>query len=115
MVLQFSGSLLGGYGIEFYHHCTTSTISLWLLLSYWMQSIFSGSSSVFLSVVIQQLLLILVLSQEVRACPSTLTSFFFFFSLSDLEPILNLCILALYLILGGLRGLKQDFSYQPEI
>ena len=78
VVLQFSGSLLGGYGIEFYHYCTASTISLWLLLSYWMQSIFLGSSSVFLSVVVQQLLLILVLSQEVRACPSTLTSFFFF-------------------------------------
>ena len=74
VVLQFSCSPLGGYGIEFYHYCTPSTISLWLLLCFWMQSIFLGSSSVFLSVVVQQLLVILVLSEEMNACPSALAS-----------------------------------------
>ena len=74
VVLQFSCSPLGGYGIEFYHYCTPSTISLWLLLCFWMQSIFLGSSSVFLSVVVQQLLVILALSEEMIACPSALAS-----------------------------------------
>ena len=65
------------YGIWFYCDCAPPTVSLWLLLCLWMWGIFLVSSSVFLSMIVQQLVVILVFSQEgVRACPSTPPSWF---------------------------------------
>ena len=67
------------YGIWFCCDCAPCSISLWLLLCLWMWGIFLVSSSVFLSMIVQQLVLILVFSQEgVRARPSTLPSWFLF-------------------------------------
>ena len=75
IVLQFVGHPPGSYGIWFYHDCAPCTILLWLLLCLWMWGIFLVSSSMFLSMVIQQLVVISVLSQEeVSARPSTLPS-----------------------------------------
>ena len=74
-VLQFVSHPPSSYGIWFYCDCAPPTISLWFLLCLWMWGIFSVSSSVFLSMNVQQLIVILVFSQEgVRACPSTLPS-----------------------------------------
>ena len=42
IVLHFVGQPSGSYGIWLYHNCTSSTISLQLLLSLWMCSIFFG-------------------------------------------------------------------------
>ena len=55
--------------------------SLWLLLCLWIWSIFLVSSSVFLSMIVHQLVVILVFLQEgVRARPSTPLCWFRFFS-----------------------------------
>ena len=76
-VLQFVSHPPSSYGIWFYCYCTPPTISLWLLLCLWMWGIFLVSSSVFLSMTVQQLVVILVFSQEgVRALPSTPPSWF---------------------------------------
>ena len=73
IVLQFVSHPPRVYGIWFYCDCTPHTISLWLLLCFWMWGIFFlVSSSVFLSMIVQQLVVIPVLSQEwVSTCPST--------------------------------------------
>ena len=76
-VLQSVSHPPSSYGIWFYCDCAPPTISLWLLLCLWMWGIFLVSSSVFLSMIVQQLVVILVFSQEgVRARPSTLPSWF---------------------------------------
>ena len=76
IVFQFVSHLPSSYGIWFYCDCASPPISLWFLLCLWMWGIFFlVSSSVFLSMIVQQLVVILVLSQEgVSACPSTPTS-----------------------------------------
>ena len=63
-VLQFVGHPPSSYGIWFYCDCTPRTISLWLLLCLWMWGIFLVSSSVFLLMIVHQLVVIPVLSQE---------------------------------------------------
>ena len=74
-VLQFVSLPPSSYGIWFYCDCAPPTVSLWLLLCLWMWVSFLVSSSVFLSMIVQQLVVIPVLSQErVSACPSTLPS-----------------------------------------
>ena len=72
IVLQFVSHPPSFYGIWLYCDCALLTISLWLLLCLWMWGIFLVSSSVFLSLIVQQVVVILVLSQEgMSACPST--------------------------------------------
>ena len=74
-VLQLVSHPPSGYGIWFYCGCTPPTVSLQLLLCLWMWGIFFVTSSVFLSMTVQQLVVIPVLSQEgVSARPSTLPS-----------------------------------------
>ena len=74
-VLQFVSHPPSSYGIWFYCDCAPPTISLWLLICLWMWGIFFVSSSVFLLMIVQQLVVIPVLSPEgVSACPSTLPS-----------------------------------------
>ena len=69
-VLQFVSHPPSSYGIWFYCDCAPPTISLRLLLCLW--GIFLVSSSVFLSMIVQQLVVIPVLLQEgVSARPST--------------------------------------------
>ena len=76
-VLQSVSHPPSSYGILFYCDCTLPTISLWLLLCLWMWGIFLVSSSVFLLMIVQQLVVILVFSQEgVGARPSTPPSWF---------------------------------------
>ena len=71
-VLQFVSHPPSSYGIWFYCDCAPPTISLWLLLCLGCGVSFLVSSSVFLSMIVQQLVVIPVLSQEgVRARPST--------------------------------------------
>ena len=71
-VLQFVSHPPSSYGTWFYCDCAPPTFSLQLLLCLWMWGIFLVSSSVFLSMTLQQLVVIPVLSQEgVSACPST--------------------------------------------
>ena len=71
-VLQFVSRPPSSYGIWFYHDCVLPTISLRLLVCLWVWGIFLVSSSVFLSMIVQQLVVIPVLSQEgVRARLST--------------------------------------------
>ena len=71
-VLWFVSHPPSSYGIWFYCDSAPLTISLWLLLCLCMWGIFSVSSSVFLSMIVQQLVVIPVFSKEgVRACPST--------------------------------------------
>ena len=76
IVLQFVDHPPGGDGIWFYHDCAPPTVSLQLLLCLWMWGIiFLVGSSILLSMAVQQLVVILVLSQEeMSACPSTLPS-----------------------------------------
>ena len=74
-VLQFVSHPPTSYVIRFYCDCAPPTVSLWLLLCLRMWDIFLMSSSVFLSMILQQLIVILVLLQEgVSARPSTLPS-----------------------------------------
>ena len=74
-VLQLVSHPPSSYGIWFYCDCSPPTISLWLLLVFGCGVSFLVSSSVFLSMIVQQLAVIPVLSQEgVSACPSTLSS-----------------------------------------
>ena len=73
IVLQFVSHPPSGHEIWFYCDCTPPTISLWILLCLWMWGIFLVSSSVFLSMIVQQAVVILVLLQEgMSARPSTL-------------------------------------------
>ena len=82
-VLQFVSQPPSSYGIWFYCDCAPRTISLWLLLCLWIRGIILVSSSIFLSMIVQQLVVILVFLQErVRARPSTLPSWT---NLSDLS------------------------------
>ena len=60
-VLQFCGHPLREYGIWFYNYWTPPTIWLWLLL--WIWCICFGSSSVFLLMIVQQLVAIFPFSQ----------------------------------------------------
>ena len=54
IVLQFVGHSPGRYGILFYHDCAPPTISVQLLLCFWMWDIvFLVDSSVLLSMVVQ--------------------------------------------------------------
>ena len=74
-VLQCVSHPPSSYGIWFYCDCAPPTISLWLLLCLWVWGIVLVSSSVFLSMIVQQLVVIPVLSQEgVSARPSTAPS-----------------------------------------
>ena len=74
-VLHFVSHPPSSYGIWFYCDCTPPTVSLQLFLCPWMWGIFLVSSSVFLLMIVQQLVVIPVLSQEgVSARPSTLPS-----------------------------------------
>ena len=71
-VLQFVGHPPSGYEVWFYHDYAAPTISLRLLHCPWTWGIFLVGSSVFLSVVVQQLVAILVFPQEkMSACPCT--------------------------------------------
>ena len=68
-VLPFVRHPPNSYGIWFYCSCAPPTISLWLLLCLWIWGIFFlVSSSVFLSMTVQQLVVIPVLSQEGVDC-----------------------------------------------
>ena len=67
----------GNYGIWFYCDCAPLTISLWLSFVFGCGVSFLVSSSVFLSMIVQKLVVILEFSQEgVRAPPSTPPSWF---------------------------------------
>ena len=71
-VLQFVRHPPISYGIWFYCDCAPPTVSLWFLLCLWMWGIFLVSSSVFLPMIVQQLVVIPLLSQEgVSAHPFT--------------------------------------------
>ena len=84
IVLQFVSHRPSGYGIWYYCDCPPPTFSLWLLFCLWMWGIFLVSSSVFLTIFVQQLVVIPVLSQEgVSTRPSTPPSY--------LEPISVFC------------------------
>ena len=72
---QFVSSPPDDYVILFNHDCTPPTISLQLLLCLWIHGTsFSVGSSIFLSIMVQQFVVIPVLSQGVSAQPSTLPS-----------------------------------------
>ena len=74
-VLQFVSHLPSSYGIWFYSDCASPTISIWLLLCLWMWDIFFGEFQCLPVNDFQQLVVILVLSQEgVSTHPSTLPS-----------------------------------------
>ena len=74
-VLQFVSHPPSSYRIWFYCDCAPPTVSLWLILCLWIWGIFFVSSSVFLSMTVQQLVVTAVFSQEgVSARPSTLPS-----------------------------------------
>ena len=76
-VLQSVSHPRSSYGIWFCSDCAPPTVSLWLLLCLWMWGIFLVSSSVFLLMTVQQVVVILVFSQEgVRARPFTPPSWF---------------------------------------
>ena len=86
VVLQFVCCPPGGYGIWFYCDCAPPPVWLRLLLCFWTWGMFLlVDSSIVLSMVIQQLVGILVFSQEaMSARPSTLPSWtnlhcYFFF------------------------------------
>ena len=64
IVLQFVSHPPSGYGIWSYCDCTPPTVSFQLLLCLWMWVSFLVSSSVFLLMIVQQLVVILVLSQK---------------------------------------------------
>ena len=70
IVLQFMGHPPGGYRILFYHNCTPPTTSMKLLLCLWTWGIFFffffffGGFQHLLSMIVQQLVAILELSQE---------------------------------------------------
>ena len=64
IVLQFVSHPPSSYGIWFYCDCASPTISFRFLLCLLMWGIFLVSSSVFLSMIVQQLVVIPVLSQE---------------------------------------------------
>ena len=71
-VLQFVSHPPSGNGIWFYCDCAPPTVSLRLLLRLWCGVSFLVCSSVFLSMTVQQLVVILVFSQEgVNTRPST--------------------------------------------
>ena len=76
-VLQSVSHPPTSYGIWFYCDCASLTVSLWLLLCLWLWGISLVSSSVFLLMIVHQLVVILVFSQEgVRTRPSTPPSCF---------------------------------------
>ena len=90
IVLQFVSQPPSGYGIWFYCDCAPPTISLRLLLCLWMWGIFLVSSSVFLSMTVQQLFVIPVLSQEGMSRrpstpPSSIYLFYLFLAASGLS------------------------------
>ena len=71
-VLQFVSHPPSSYVIWFYCDCTPPTVSLWLLFVFGCGVSFLVSSSVFLSMIVQQLVVILLFLQEgVRARPSS--------------------------------------------
>ena len=72
-ILQSMGHLPSEYGIWFYHDFTPPTVSLWVLLCLWMWGIFFFlvGSGLLLSIVVQQLVAVLVVSQEMSALSST--------------------------------------------
>ena len=71
-VLQFVSHPPSSYGICFYCDCTPPTVSLWLSFVFGCGVSSLVSSSVFLLMIVQQLVVIPVLLQEgVRARPST--------------------------------------------
>ena len=73
-VLQPVGHPLGDYGISFYRDCAPPTISLHLLV-FGLGYLFFVDSSTLLSMVVQQLVVILLLWQkEMSTYPSTLPS-----------------------------------------
>ena len=73
IVLQFADHPTGGCRIWFYHDCDLPTVLSQLLLCPWMWAIFfSVGSSMFLWMVVQQLVVILVLwLEKVSTSPST--------------------------------------------
>ena len=71
--IQFVGHPPSVYGIWFYHDCAPPTIFVASSLSLDMDYLFLMASSIFLSMVVQQLVATLVASQrEMSGCPSTL-------------------------------------------
>ena len=75
IVLQFVSHPPCSYGIWFYCDCALPTISLWLPFVFGCGVSFLVSSNVFLSMTVQQLVVILLLSQQgVSTRPSTLPS-----------------------------------------
>ena len=95
------------YGIWFYCDCAPPTISLQVLLCLWTWEIFFlVSSSIFLSMVVQQLAVILVLLQEeVSAWPSTLSSW------TESPTIIYLYMYALLLFFPSTFQLPAVRSY----
>ena len=102
-VLRFVSHPPSSYGMWFYCDCAPPTVSFWLLhcLSLDVGYHLWVSSGVFLSMIVQQLVVIPVLLQEgVRECPSTLVSslviFFFSFSVLNVPShsllVWNICI-----------------------
>ena len=74
-VLQFVSHPPSSYGIWFYCDCAPPTVSFWLLLCLCIWGVFLVNSSVFLSMIVQQLVVIPVLSLKgVSTRPSTLSS-----------------------------------------
>lgn len=71
IIFQFVGIPPGRYGIWFCHDCALPTVWLWFFLCLSCRVSFLVGFSVFVSMVVQQLVVILVLSQEgVSPCPS---------------------------------------------
>ena len=60
IILQFVGHPPRVYGIWLYHECAPPTVLLWLLLYVFGCRIFFGSFQFFLSMVVQQLVVVLV-------------------------------------------------------
>ena len=74
---------LAGMRFDFKQECTAPTILLGLLLCPWMWAIFFlVDSNILLSMVVQQLFVILVFSQKMSTCPSIPPSCFISIKLS---------------------------------
>ena len=70
IIFHFVGHPPGGYGIWFYCDCGPPNILLRFLLCFLMWVSFLVGSTVVLLMVVQQLVALLVLSQEMSTCPS---------------------------------------------
>ena len=120
-VLQFVSDPPSSYGIWFYCGCTLPTVSLWLLLFFGCGVSFLVSSSVFLLMIVQQLVVILVLSQGgVSTRPSTPPSwtnlYQMQFSLYNKYSVWNRITFQLSILFSTIHAIiPHYFNYQSFI